>query len=59
MEKIYILKSKDGYESGEIILVDERLANILIKKGIARKVSAKDYLVKPLFGISKAFNKFT
>jgi len=59
MKKIYILKSKDGYELGKIISVDNELANTLIKKGIARKVSTKDYLVKPLFGISKAFNKFT
>lgn len=55
MKKVYLLKSYNGYNKGEIIEVESDKANELIENKIARATKNRDFLVKPEFGVSKAF----
>lgn len=55
MQKIYLLKEYDGHGIGDIIEVGNNVAFGLINNGIARKTTNRDFLVKPQFGVSKAF----
>lgn len=55
MSNIYLLKEYDGHSAGEIVSVSTNVAFGLINSGIARKTSNRDFLVKPEFGETKAF----
>lgn len=54
MKKVYLLKSYNGHNVGEIIEVTNNVAFGLIENGTARTCADRDFLVKPEFGKSKA-----
>ena len=57
--KIKLLENYNEYNKGEIVNVTNDEARMLINKGIAKEATNKDFLVKPQFGITKAFVKPT
>ncbi len=56
-KQIYLLQEYNNKNRGEIISVNKDIAEMLINKSIGRYATNKDFLVKPAFGISKAFKK--
>ena len=56
MKQVYLLKPYQGHDIGEIISVSNNVAFGLVDSGQARETSNRDFLVKPEFGTSKAFD---
>ncbi len=54
--KVYLLKDYKNHGKGEIIETKDEFALDLILLKVARRCKARDFLVKPKFGKSKAFN---
>ncbi len=54
-KQIYLLQSYNGRSIGEIISVTKEVASVLIDESIGRYATNRDFLVKPTFGMSKAF----
>lgn len=53
--KVFLLKKYNKKSIGDIIEINSGIAVILIKEGIGRYVTTRDFLVKPKLGVSKAF----
>ena len=53
-KQIYLLQPYNGKNFGEIISVTQAVAEVLISKKIGRFATNRDFLVKPVFGMSKA-----
>jgi len=56
MKQLILLQAYKDYTIGEIISESSNVAFGLIENGIARETVNRDFLVKPKFGVSKAFN---
>ena len=54
MISVYLLKEYDDNSAFDIIDVEDNIATFLIREGIARISTTRDYIVKPMFGNSKA-----
>jgi len=50
MVNVYILKSNEEYESGQIVSMERDKVESLIDKGIARYAKGSDFLVKQNLG---------
>ena len=57
MVEIYLLQFYQGSARQSIIKVSKSDAQSLVEQGIARYAKTRDYLVKPIFGKSKGFDK--
>jgi len=57
MRQVYLLENYNNYNKGDIIKLPINRAKQLISEGIARVATNRDFLVKPIFGIAKAFLK--
>ena len=55
MRKVYLLKEYESNQPGDIIQVGNIIAFGLIDSGIARVTTNRDFIVKPEFGMSRAF----
>lgn len=55
MLKIVLLKEYQGHEVGKLIELGNNVAFGLIESGVARQAENRDFLVKPEFGLTKAF----
>lgn len=47
--KVYLYKAYENYNRGEIIELNKETAESLIREGIARLATNRDYLVRPEF----------
>jgi len=54
--KVFLLESYKENNAGEIIDVSQNVAYGIIENGIGRFATGRDFLVKPEFGESKAFD---
>ena len=57
MKTIYFLKSYSNNNENSIISVENNIAEDLIKQGIARLATNRDYLVKPITSIKKIVSR--
>lgn len=57
MKQIYLLQDYQENNKGDIISVSNNVAFGLIDSGIGKESTTRDFIVKPEFGISKAFKK--
>jgi len=55
--QIYLLKNYRKFNRGEIIRTTNSEAQVLLDQGVARKVTNRDFLVKPEMGAAKSFAK--
>lgn len=55
MTNVYLLKDYKEHSKGDIITVSNNVAFGLNDSGIGRMATSKDYIVKPEFGVAKAF----
>ena len=56
MKQVYLKQPYRNYGSNEIINVSDEVASDLIGQGVGRVCENRDFLVKPEFGESKAFD---
>ena len=57
MTNVYLLKDYQESEKGDIIKVRNSIALELVNSGTARVATNRDFLVRPEFGVGRAFNK--
>ncbi len=55
MKKIKLIQQFKGNKIGEIIEVDNKIANDLINQKIAKETKTKDYLINSKMGETKGF----
>ena len=57
MINVYLLKDYQESNKGDIIRVRNGVAQELIDGGTARIATNRDFLIKPEFGVGRAFNR--
>jgi hypothetical protein len=57
MINVFLLKPYNGHGVSEIVNVRNDIALDLIEQKVARSCTNRDFLIKPIFGKTKAFRK--